>query len=146
MIRLLLSLPIALATVSCSTTSADKPAPSAAAPVATGDELERTSGDFLTGTGNTYNGSRLAGGEQVVVVTINYRLGFFGWMSHPALRTQGRDALDASGNYANLDMIAALQWVHDNIANFGGDRNNVTIFDNHPNLIVGDLIFNAIRY
>jgi para-nitrobenzyl esterase len=85
-------------------------------------------GGNTIGTGNTYNGSRLAGGEQVVVVTINYRLGFFGWMSHPALRTQGRDTLDASGNYANLDMIAALQWVHDNIANFGGDRNNVTIF------------------
>tara|TARA_B110000503_G_scaffold63792_1_gene100648 strand:- start:28050 stop:29894 length:1845 start_codon:yes stop_codon:yes gene_type:complete len=85
-------------------------------------------GGNTIGTANTYPGHKLAAGEQVVVVTINYRLGFFGWMSHPALRGKGRDALDASGNYANLDMIAALQWVQDNIANFGGDPDNVTIF------------------
>jgi para-nitrobenzyl esterase len=85
-------------------------------------------GGNTIGTANTYAGNKLAAGEQVVVVTINYRLGFFGWMSHPALRGNGRDALDASGNYANLDMIAALQWVQDNIANFGGDPNKVTIF------------------
>jgi para-nitrobenzyl esterase len=85
-------------------------------------------GGNTIGTANTYAGNRLAGGEQVVVVTINYRLGFFGWMSHPALRGADRNALDASGNYANLDMIAALKWVRANIANFGGDPNNVTIF------------------
>ena len=85
-------------------------------------------GGNTIGTANTYAGNKLAGIEQVVVVTINYRLGFFGWMSHPALRTADRDPLDASGNYANLDMIQALQWVRDNIANFGGDPNNVTIF------------------
>lgn len=85
-------------------------------------------GGNTIGTANTYPGNALAAGEQVVVVTVNYRLGFFGWMSHPALRGKGRDALDASGNYANLDMIAALQWVRENIANFGGDPNNVTIF------------------
>lgn len=80
------------------------------------------------GTANTYPGNKLAAGEQVVVVTINYRLGFFGWMSHPALRGKGRNELDASGNYANLDMIAALKWVQENIANFGGDPERVTIF------------------
>lgn len=85
-------------------------------------------GGNTIGTANTYPGARLAGSEQVVVVTINYRLGFFGWMSHPALRGVDRDALDASGNYANLDMIAALEWVRDNIANFGGNPGNVTIF------------------
>lgn len=85
-------------------------------------------GGNTIGTANTYDASTLAGEEQVIVVTLNYRLGFFGWMSHPALRTPDRGALDASGNYANLDMIAALQWVSDNIANFGGDHNNVTIF------------------
>jgi para-nitrobenzyl esterase len=85
-------------------------------------------GGNTIGTANTYPASGLAGGEQVVVVTINYRLGFLGWMSHPALRMADRDALDASGNYANLDMIAALRWVQDNIANFGGDPGNVTIF------------------
>ena len=80
------------------------------------------------GTANTYPAHRLAGDGQVVVVTINYRLGFLGWMSHPALRTPDRDPLDASGNFANLDMIAALTWVRDNISNFGGDPDNVTIF------------------
>ena len=85
-------------------------------------------GGNTIGTANTYPASGLAGGEQVVVVTINYRLGFLGWMSHPALRTPDRDALDGSGNYANLDMIAALKWVQGNIANFGGDPGNVTIF------------------
>ena len=80
------------------------------------------------GTANTYPGHRLAGGENVVLVTINYRLGFLGWMSHPALRGEGRSASDASGNYGNLDMIAALKWVNNNIASFGGDPDNVTIF------------------
>jgi len=85
-------------------------------------------GGNTIGTANTYAANKLAAGEQVVLVTLNYRLGFFGWMSHPALRGKGRDTLDGSGNYANLDMIAALQWVQDNIANFGGDPNKVTIF------------------
>ncbi len=85
-------------------------------------------GGNTVGTANTYPANGLAGGEQVIVVTINYRLGFLGWMSHPALRTADRDPLDASGNYANLDMIAALHWVQANIANFGGDPGNVTIF------------------
>ena len=62
------------------------------------------------------------------MVAINYRLGRLGWMSHPALRAEGRSASDASGNYGNLDMIAALEWVQKNIANFGGDPHNVTIF------------------
>src|SRR5690606_11233273 len=56
-------------------------------------------GGNTIGTANTYAGNKLASGEQVVVVTINYRLGFFGWMSHPALRGKGRNPLDASGNY-----------------------------------------------
>jgi para-nitrobenzyl esterase len=85
-------------------------------------------GGNTIGTANTYPGHRLAGGENVVLVTINYRLGLLGWMSHPALRGEGRSASDASGNYGNLDMIAALEWVQNNIASFGGDPDNVTIF------------------
>jgi para-nitrobenzyl esterase len=80
------------------------------------------------GTANTYPGHRLAGSENVVLVTINYRLGLLGWMSHSALRGEGRSTSDASGNYGNLDMIAALEWVQKNIASFGGDPDNVTIF------------------
>jgi para-nitrobenzyl esterase len=62
----------------------------------------------------------------VMVVSFNYRLGVFGYFSHPELaRESGRAS---SGNYGLLDQVAALQWVHDNIARFGGDPNNVTIF------------------
>ena len=64
----------------------------------------------------------------VLVVTINYRLGPFGWFSHPALRSDTRVPEDNSGNYGLLDSIAALHWVRDNIAAFGGNPNNVTIF------------------
>ena len=66
--------------------------------------------------------------HDVVVVSINYRLGIFGWLSHPALRAGAKSALDRSGNFATLDMIEALRWVRENIAAFGGDPGNVTIF------------------
>ncbi len=62
----------------------------------------------------------------VVVVSMNYRLGVFGFFSHPALTKESSN--HASGNYGLLDQAAALQWVRKNIAAFGGDPNNVTIF------------------
>ena len=62
----------------------------------------------------------------VVLVSINYRLGVFGWLSHPALTAESPH--QSSGNYGLLDQIAALQWVHRNISKFGGDPENVTIF------------------
>jgi para-nitrobenzyl esterase len=62
----------------------------------------------------------------VMIVSCNYRMGVFGYFSHPGLsRESGHNA---SGNYGLLDQLAALQWVHHNIAAFGGDPNNVTIF------------------
>jgi para-nitrobenzyl esterase len=64
--------------------------------------------------------------RDVVLVTLNYRLGLFGFFSHPELTRESRHR--ASGNQGILDQIAALQWVHDNIAKFGGDPGNVTIF------------------
>lgn len=62
----------------------------------------------------------------VVQVTFNYRLGLFGFLAHPGLDDESE--VNNSGNYGLLDQIAVLEWVRDNIENFGGDPNNVTIF------------------
>ncbi len=83
-------------------------------------------GFFLgSGSGTSYDGANLAR-RQVVVVTINYRLGPFGFLGHPALSKESPHG--ASGNYGLLDQIAALQWVQKNVAAFGGDPGSVTIF------------------
>jgi para-nitrobenzyl esterase len=77
-----------------------------------------------SGSRAIYDGSALARDEDVVVVTFNYRLGPFGFLSHPDL-----DAADLpSGNYGMRDQIAALEWVQANIARFGGDPERVLIF------------------
>jgi para-nitrobenzyl esterase len=75
-------------------------------------------------TGN-FDGESLAR-HGVVVVTANYRLGIFGFLAHPELTRESPH--HASGNYGLMDQILALQWVRDNIAHFGGDPRNVTIF------------------
>jgi para-nitrobenzyl esterase len=62
----------------------------------------------------------------VILVSANYRLGIFGFFAHPALTKESPH--HASGNYGLLDQILALCWVHENIARFGGDPANVTIF------------------
>ena len=62
----------------------------------------------------------------VLLVTVNYRLGIFGFFAHPALSTES--AHHGSGNYGLMDQILALRWVRENIANFGGDPNNITVF------------------
>ena len=62
----------------------------------------------------------------VVIVSMNYRLGIFGFFSHPGLTAESPH--HASGNYGLMDQAAALKWVHENIAAFGGDPNNITIF------------------
>ena len=73
-----------------------------------------------------YHGAHLAGTRDVVVVTVNYRLGPFGFLALPSLAAE--DANHSTGNYGLLDMIAALKWVKANIKSFGGDPDNVTIF------------------
>jgi para-nitrobenzyl esterase len=74
---------------------------------------------------SAYDGEALAA-QGAVLVSINYRLGIFGFLAHPALGQESPQG--ASGNYGLLDMVAALQWVKRNISVFGGDPNNVTIF------------------
>jgi len=79
-----------------------------------------------SGTAALYDGAALAR-RDVVVVTLNYRLGRLGFFDHPALAAE-RLPGEPAANYGLMDMIAALEWVHDNIAAFGGDPTNVTIF------------------
>jgi para-nitrobenzyl esterase len=84
-------------------------------------------GGFTRGAGSlaSYDGENLAR-KGAVIVTINYRLGAFGFFAHPALTAES--AHHASGNYGIMDEIAALEWVKRNIAVFGGDPGRVTIF------------------
>lgn len=83
-------------------------------------------GSLVTGSGGDpiYDGSALAK-RGMIVVSVNYRLGMFGWFAHPGLSAESPDHL--SGNYGLLDQIAALEWVQRNIGAFGGDAKNVTI-------------------
>ena len=73
-----------------------------------------------------YDGAALARAANVVVVTANYRVGVFGWLDLPQLKTEA-DPLGASGNFGTLDQILALRFVNRNIARFGGDPGNVTL-------------------
>ncbi len=88
---------------------------------------------WIHGGGNTsglkdlYDFSKAVSKHKVIVVRINYRLGPFGWFTHPAIQ-QFQSGEDKSSNFGTLDIIMALKWVRDNISNFGGDPNNVTIF------------------
>jgi len=87
---------------------------------------------FIYGGGNNegstavpvYDGETLAR-KGIVVVTVNFRLGLFGFFTHPELTQE--TSYRASGNYGILDLVAALKWVHDNIAAFGGDPARVTV-------------------
>lgn len=69
----------------------------------------------------------------VLLVTVSYRLGIFGFFSHPGLSAES--AHRGSGNYGLMDQILALRWVRDNIARFGGDPNNITVFGNSAGAI-----------
>lgn len=84
-------------------------------------------GAFILGAGSEplYEGRDLARRGDVVVVTVNYRLGALGYLAHPAVRDE---STGACGNWGLLDQVAALEWVRDNIAAFGGDPGNVTVF------------------
>jgi para-nitrobenzyl esterase len=84
-------------------------------------------GAYITGAASqpSYDGTKLAV-RGAVVVTINYRLGVFGFFAHPDLTAASPH--HTSGNYGLLDQLAALRWVRLNISAFGGDPHNVTVF------------------
>ena len=88
---------------------------------------------WIHGGGNTsglkdiYDFSTMVKNHNVVVVSINYRLGPFGWFTHPSIQDMQLE-LDKTSNFGTLDIIAALEWVQSNISLFGGNPNNVTIF------------------
>jgi len=83
-------------------------------------------GGFAIGNGaaSLYDGSRLAQAADLVVVTINYRLGTLGWLGHPDL---AQAPGEPSANWGLLDQVAALQWVRENVSSFGGDPARVTL-------------------
>ncbi len=83
-------------------------------------------GGFISGSGRDFDASALATNDNLVVVTINYRLGYFGFLAHPAL--SAADPRHVSGNYGLLDQQASFKWVRRNIAAFGGNPRKITIF------------------
>ncbi|MBK7155788.1 MAG: carboxylesterase family protein [Sandaracinaceae bacterium] len=87
-------------------------------------------GGYVNGASNipVYDGASLARNGDVVVVSINYRLAALGFLSTEALQAERASMDGGAGNMGILDMLAALRWVQDNIAAFGGDPENVTIF------------------
>lgn len=85
-------------------------------------------GCYVSGSASDleYNATSLAATTDVVVVSVQYRLGVFGFLGSPDMRS--RDPQGSTGNYGLMDNIAALRWVQSNIAAFGGDPSRVTIF------------------
>jgi carboxylesterase type B len=81
-------------------------------------------GGLLNGAGDQHDGSLIVRTDHIIVVSLNYRLGVFGFLDVPGL---GTSALTANGNFGLLDQEAALRWVHRNIARFGGNPGQVTI-------------------
>ena len=95
-------------------------------------------GGLINGRTNDYDPRKLVKDGDVVVVSITYRMNVFGYMAHPALDKEGH----AFGNYGTLDQQAGLKWVQQNIAAFGGDPGNVTVFGESAGGIA--ILFNLV--
>ena len=93
-------------------------------------------GSFVIGAGSDYDPTPIVSKADVIVVTINYRLGAFGIFAHPAIDAEGH----VNANYQLMDQQFALKWVRDNIGAFSGDRKRVTIFGQSSGAI--DIIAN----
>lgn len=83
-------------------------------------------GGNTTGMPSEYHPEKFVRSENIIFISISYRLGFFGWLSHPLIRQQ--EGINATSNFGLLDQILAIKWIKDNIQFFGGDSNNITIF------------------
>ena len=93
-----------------------------------------------SGSETTYDGSSLAA-HGVIIVSINYRLGILGFFNHPDLAAESPH--HSSGNYGLLDQLAALRWVKDNIGQFGGDPENVTLFGESAGAVDAGLLMTS---
>ena len=85
-------------------------------------------GSNTWGRAEQYDPSAFAAQENVIIAVVQYRLGPLGWFAHPALRASAESGDDRSVNFGVLDQIAALHWLRDNAAAFGGNSGNITIF------------------
>jgi para-nitrobenzyl esterase len=102
-------------------------------------EIQQGSASEVSAGAQIYFGKNLSTRGNVVVVTIQYRLGPLGFLVHPGLEAE--NANTTAGNYAVMDQILALKWVQNNIANFGGDPTRVMIFgESAGGVDVGNLI------
>ncbi len=84
-------------------------------------------GANTSGLKDLYDFSKLVRKHNVILIRINYRLGPFGWFTHPAIQDL-QDGIDKTSNFGTLVIISALEWTNENIEKFGGDPNNITIF------------------
>jgi para-nitrobenzyl esterase len=119
---------------------APEPAPKRALPVL----VWIHGGGFALGSGSAsdYDGQKLVERGGVVVVTLNYRLGAFGFLAHPELSAE-KTGRGTSGNYGIEDAILALSWVRRNVQAFGGDPGNVTVFGESAGSIATSLLLVA---
>ena len=85
-------------------------------------------GGNTIGSAHIYDPSLLVSKHNVIVVTVQYRMGPLGWFRHPSLSNFNSSLEDMSGNYGTLDNLKALEWIQENIEYFGGDPSNVTVF------------------